>query len=238
VIVAFGGKLWLIGGYASSWGMYKNDVWCSLDGASWTCITDSAAFSPRIYHCCVTFNNKIWVIGGLTRVAQSSGIITSPANDVWSSADGVTWEQAVGNVSFPPRCYHSSLVYEDKLWVIGGRDSLYQPMNDVWYSSDGATWTKATADADFSPRQGHAGLVYGNKMWVINGYGFDGSDMAKDIWNSTDGTVWKQVTDSTCFNARAFHSTLVFRNRLWVIAGMAGNATLANDVWRSGVLGK
>lgn len=232
------GKLWLIGGYASSWGTYKNDVWCSTDGVSWTCVTDSAAFSPRIYHCCVAFNNKMWVIGGLTRISQSGGIITSHCNDVWSSADGITWEKAAGTASFPPRCYHASLAYDDKLWVIGGRDSLYNPINDVWYSSDGAAWTEATADADFSPRQGHTGLVYGNKLWVIGGYGFDASDLAKDIWNSTDGAVWKQVTDSTCFIARAFHSSVVFHNRMWVIAGMTGNATLANDVWRSGVLGK
>jgi hypothetical protein len=237
-IVAFNGKLWLIGGYASSWGKYKNDVWCSPDGVSWTCVTDSAAFSPRIYHCCMAFKNKLWVISGLTRISQGTGIITSHSNDVWSSADGITWEKATDTALFPPRCYHSSLVYDDKLWVIGGRDSLYNPLNDVWYSSDGAAWTMATFNADFSPRQGHTGLVYGNKLWVIGGYGFDASDMAKDIWNSTDGAVWKQATDSTCFIARAFHSTLVFRNRLWVIAGMTGNATLANDVWRSGALVK
>jgi hypothetical protein len=237
-IVAFNGKLWLIGGYASSWGKYKNDVWSSPDGVSWTCVTDSAAFSPRIYHCCVAFKNKMWVIGGLTRISLSAGIITSHSNDLWSSADGTTWEKATENTLFPPRCYHSSLVYDDKLWVIGGRDSLYNPMNDVWYSSDGAAWTKATASADFSPRQGHTSLVYDNKLWIIGGYGFDESDMVKDVWNSTDGVAWSRTSDSTGFAPRAFHSSVVFHDRMWVIAGMTGVSTLANDVWRSGALGK
>jgi hypothetical protein len=237
-MVDFNGKLWLIGGFASSGRKYKNDVWCSADAVTWTCVTDSAAFSPRGFHSTVVFNNKMWVIGGLTRISLGGGIVTSPAADAWSSVDGVVWEKAVDTVAFPARCYHSSLVFADKMWVIGGRDTGYNSLNDVWYSSDGAAWTMATGDAGFSPRQGHSSLVYGGKMWVIGGYEVDASDATNDVWNSLDGKTWVQVSDWAGFTPRAFHSNLNFRNRMWVIAGMTGYSTLANDVWRSGGRGK
>jgi hypothetical protein len=229
-MIVFNNKLWLIGGYASSWGEYENDVWCSPDGVTWTCVTDSAAFAPRIFHSSVVFNNKMWIIGGLTRISKT--------NDVWSSTNGVSWEKATSAAAFSARSYHVSLVYDDKLWVIGGEDSAYESVNDVWYSSDGATWTVATSGADFSPRQGHCGQVYDDKMWVIGGYGFSSSDMAKDIWNSTDGKAWVQAEDSIGFAPRAFHSSVVFRNRMWVIAGKTGTTTLTNDVWRTGAFAK
>jgi hypothetical protein len=227
-MIAFNGKLWLVGGFASSWGKYKNDVWRSADGISWTCVTDSAAFSPRIHHLCVAFNQRMWIIGGLTRASHM--------NDVWSSTDGLLWEKAVDTAAFPARCFHSSLVFAEKMWVIGGRDNGYNPLNDVWYSVDGATWNPASPDADFSPRQGLTCLVHDDKMWIIGGYGFDASDMATDVWNSNDGTSWTQVSDSPGVAPRAFHSGLVSGNRMWVIAGMTGPSTLSNGVWRSGAL--
>jgi hypothetical protein len=237
-LVEFNGKLWLIGGFASSGRKYKNDVWCSSDAATWTCVTDSAPFSPRGFHSTVTFKNKLWVIGGLTRISQGGSIITSPAGDAWSSVDGVVWEKAADTAAFTARCYHVSLVFADKMWIIGGQDSGYNSLNDVWYSTDGAAWTKATADAEFSPRQGHSGVVCGDKMWVIGGYGADASDATNDVWNSIDGKTWVQASEWAGFTPRAFHSNVNFRNRMWVIAGMTGYSTLANDVWRSGVRGR
>jgi hypothetical protein len=225
-MVEYNNKLWLIGGYASSWGKYKNDVWCSTDGIAWTCVTDSAAFAPRIYHSSAVFNGKIWVIGGLTRI--------SPVSDAWSSTDGVTWEKAPDTALFTARCCHSSPVFGGRLWVVGGRDSGYKSLNDVWSSPDGAVWTRMKAEADFSPRQGHTCLTFGDRLWIIGGYGFDPSDMARDVWNSADGVAWVHVTDSTCFAPRAFHSGMVFRDRMWIVAGMTDYTTLSNGVWRSG----
>lgn len=229
-MVVFNNKVWLIGGYANSWGKYKNDVWCSIDGISWQCVIDSASFSPRIYHCCVVFNGKMWLIGGMERKTH--------LNDVWSSVDGVIWEAVTDSASFPQRCSHSCVVYDNKIWVIGGSDSGYSALNDVWCSADGADWKLMTEDAGFSPRQGHVCLAYDKKIWTIGGYGFNASDMSEDMWNSEDGISWTQVKGLNEFAPRAFHSGLVFQNRICIIAGMTGFSSLANDVWRSGKFNK
>lgn len=229
-LIVFNNKIWLIGGYANSWGKYQNDVWCSDDGLSWKCVIDSAAFSPRIYHSCLVWGGKMWIIGGQERNAL--------LNDVWSSIDGVTWENATDTAPFSQRCSHSCAVFDDKMWVIGGRDTGYNALNDVWCSADGAEWKLVNDDAAFSPRQGHSALVYNNKIWIIGGYGFNASDMSVDMWNSEDGISWKQVDTKDLFTPRAFHSGLVFHNRMWIIAGMTGFSSLANDVWRSGAFKK
>lgn len=226
-MIEFDGKLWLFGGYSGSWGTYKNDVWSSTDGSAWTCVTDSAPFSPRINHVAAVFAGRMFVLGGLTS--------TSHVNDVWSSADGVTWEKTSDSIAFPARCGHTSMVFGQKLWVVGGRDSGYLPLNDVWCSSDGAAWTRVTAQAEFSPRQGHSSVVWAEKMWIIGGCGFGVSDLSGDIWYSEDGAVWKESVGSQGCAARAFQASLLFRDRVWVIAGQCGSNVLAGDIWRSGI---
>jgi hypothetical protein len=172
----------------------------------------------------------MWIIGGLSRASH--------CNDVWSSVDGVTWEVVSDSAPFPQRCSHSCVVYDSKLWIIGGRDNGYNALNDVWSSVDGAEWKIVTADAGFSPRQGLVGLIYNNKIWIIGGHGFDVSDIAADIWNSSNGSTWSLVSDSSGFAQRAFHTGMIFNNRMWILAGMSGYQSLANDVWRSGAIGE
>jgi hypothetical protein len=227
-MTVFGDKLWLIGGYASSWGEYRNDVWNSTDGITWSCITDSAPFTPRIFHTVTVFDNRMWVIGGTTRKAK--------VKDVWSSADGVNWSLVTDSAHFSSRSCHASTVFDNKMWLIGGEDSAFNPLNDIWFSADGAEWTQLTKNADFSPRQGHSLLVYNNRIWLLEGYGMNAFDLASDIWSSKDGHNWVNTGDDDSITPRAFHSSMVFRNRIWVIAGMNGYNSCANDVWRSGIL--
>ena len=50
------------------------------------------------------------------------------------------------------RTAHTSVVFDDKIWLMGGVASLR--MNDVWASRDGAVWVEATASAGWAGRQG------------------------------------------------------------------------------------
>ena len=57
----------------------------------------------------------MWMIGGGT--ASSSYF-----NDVWYSSDGVNWTQATANAGLSARYWHTSVVFNSKMWVIGGFD--------------------------------------------------------------------------------------------------------------------
>jgi PKD repeat protein len=162
----------------------------------------------------------MWVIGGI-----SDG---SLKNDVWYSSDGIIWKLATPAAAFTARSGHTSVVYDNKMWVIGGHDGGYK--NDVWYSSDGITWNPATAAAAFPARQSHTSLNATNKMWVIGGY--DGGTM-NDVWYSSDGITWNQATAGAAFPALYYHTSVEYDDRMWVIGGLDNVGTIFNDAWYS-----
>ncbi len=214
--VVFDNKLWVIGGWD---GDNKNDVWNSADGVTWIQATSSAGFSKRNHHTTVVFDDKLWVIGGIT-----DGIIGGRENDVWYSTDGSNWIQSAANTTFPKRADHSTVVFDDKIWVIGGYDGPRK--NDVWHSTDGSTWVQATENAAFNPRGAHTTVVFNNRLWLIGGFGGGNNN---DVWFSADGNTWTQAAKNAAFTKRNSHTTAVFNNRIWVIGGFDG--LIRNDVW-------
>jgi len=162
-----------MGGYDGS---YKNDVWYSSDGETWTQATSSAPWSARSYNTSVVYNNKIWVIGGF-RFYDVNFILFK---DVWYSSDGINWTQATSSAPWSARAYHTSVVYDNKIWVMGGEVSSGNRWNDVWYSSNGINWTRATPVASWSGRAYHTSVVYDNNIWVMGGY--VGSNRWNDVW--------------------------------------------------------
>ena len=107
---------------------------------------NSAGFGGRYEHSSVVFGNKMWLIAGQNKSGQAS--------DVWCSSDGVTWTQTTQDVGFTVdgnrsagRFGHSSIVFNNKIWVIAGasENSMginYEGCNDVWNSLEGSSWTQ------------------------------------------------------------------------------------------------
>lgn len=213
-------------------------IWCLLSltsvsaqvsGNTHTLIDSSPQVLLREAHGSVLYDNRIWIIGG---TALDPGKENKGRNDVWYSSDGINWTEATQSAAFPPRIGHTTLVFNNRMWVIGGSRSTV-PLNDVWYSSDGITWTSATDTASFSPRERHSSVVYNNKMWVIGGY--DGQ-YKNDTWYSSDGVTWIMATESADFPARNAHTSLVFDERMWIIGGFYNCGDIVeskNDVWSS-----
>jgi outer membrane protein assembly factor BamB/N-acetylneuraminic acid mutarotase len=136
------------------------------------------------------------------------------------------WTQATDSAQWQARGYHTSVVFDNKMWVIGGFNSTRR--NDVWFSEDGTNWTQATASAPWAGRMGHTSVVFDNKIWVIGG--FSGS-FRNDVWYSEDGVNWTQATAAAEWSARCYFTSVVFDNKIWILGGYNGNNL--NDVWFS-----
>ncbi|WP_298348080.1 kelch repeat-containing protein [uncultured Dokdonia sp.] len=215
--VTFNNRIWIIGGSIS------NNVWSSADGVIWEVETENADFSPRELHTSVVFDNKIWVIGGIG--FQNSGAIGA-LNDVWSSSDGINWTLENDNANFPPRFLHSSVVFDNKIWVINGLDS--STYNDVWSSSDGVTWTLINDNPPLASSIVNESLVFDNKMWVLGGNTDNG--VTNNVYSSSDGVDWQLVTENPGFSSRNISASAVLDNKMWIFGGETSSG-LTNDIW-------
>jgi hypothetical protein len=156
-----------------------------------------------------------------------------PGGGTGSSISGAQWTSATTAAAFDIRKYHTSVVFDNKIWVIGGLGDWGSNLNDVWYSSNGSNWERASNvnGKNFSTRQGHSSVVFAGKIWVIGGQNSTGGYL-NDVWNSSDGETWTQAANGP-FTARIFHTSVVFDNKIWVIGGCTNSdtGTVVNDVW-------
>ena len=178
--LVYSNKVWLMGGncgvddYSSST-ENTNDVWASSDGYNWSNVTPAAQWHQRDSFAAVVFNGKMWVMGGHFYAYGQPAV---NYKDVWSSTDGSNWTLVTDNAPWGERSSGEVVVYENKMWLMGGYADSYK--NDIWTSEDGSNWTLETADAPWQPRAGHRCLVKDDTIWLMGGYNYP--DYGNGVW--------------------------------------------------------
>ena len=137
-----------------------------------------------------------WRLGVVLGLAALLAAVCAPT----AAEVGVDWVENTDSADWTARQGHASVVFDGKIWILGGVESGPVWKNDVWYSSDGATWAQATAEADWHVRCGHTAIVHDGKMWVIGGI-YDSSwyHYLNDVWSSADGINWTEATAEAAF---------------------------------------
>lgn len=177
--VVHDGRIWVMGGqtmpgYIPGPEVFYSDVWCSEDGVHWERVVERAAWPPRgMIGGSAVLNGRIWLLGG--------GTYDTPATptrrfycDVWSTADGVNWEQHTERAPWEPRQYHEVAAFDGRLWVMEGWNQTNR--NDVWHSVDGVHWQELPA-TPWAPRHAASVCVHRDALWVIAG-----NNMESDVW--------------------------------------------------------
>jgi hypothetical protein len=254
--LVLGGKMWLLGGWNPADKKHfpricNNEVWSSRDGARWTLekpntFLDQTFASGRDWegrHTAgsVVFKDKLWIVGGDVNQGHYHF-------DVWRSADGKTWEWVNKGQKVPwgPRALHYTVVFRDKIWVLGGQtvpqfagadEAFYR---DVWTSADGVRWEKITPREPCWPARGMIGgsAVFRGRLWVLGGGTYDTPKRPQrqfynDVWSSADGARWHRHVALAPWEPRQYHEVAVFDNRLWVLEGYSQDAGNRKDVWYS-----
>jgi len=193
--VAFNGKIWVIGGQSmlkhvpDAPELYYNDVWCSEDGVTWEQVIEHAPWSTRgMIGGSVVFKDRIWLLGGGT-FENPGQPFRKIYNEVWSTADGVNWQQHNKEVPWMPREFHEVAVFDDKMWVLEGysfdeekgfdHDPDGGNLKDVWWSADGEEWHEVP-DTPWAPRHAASVFVYQDALWIVAG-----NNMEPDVWKLT-----------------------------------------------------
>ena len=178
--VAFKNRIWIMGGqtippFAPEKEVFHRDIWNSADGIRWDRVAPREPFwSQRgMIGGSVVFKDRIWVLGGGTYDTPKRPT-RSFFNDVWSSADGVSWDRLVEMAPWEPRQYHDVAVFDNRMWVMEG---YYRGnRNDVWYSADGVNWYELP-NTPWKPRHAASVFVHGNALWMVAG-----NNMESDAW--------------------------------------------------------
>ena len=179
--LAFDGRIWVMGGqtipnFADADEVFHNDVWSSDDGISWTRVTESAPWVPRgMIGGAAVHDNRMWILGGGTYDTPATPM-RNFYNDVWSSDDGINWEQHIAHAPWAPRQYHEVAAFDDHLWVLEGYAAESGNRRDVWYSPDGVNWTELP-DTPWAPRHAGSVFVYNGSLWMVAG-----NNMEPDAW--------------------------------------------------------
>jgi hypothetical protein len=220
----FNGQMWVIGGETSTFASGTlGDAWSSSDGTNWTQAmsgTNAVDLGPRRSATAVTFNNNLYVIGGISNDGS-----TYPTYPVEYSSDGVNWNGVT--VTAFQRYGLTALVYGGAIYVIGGLGAD----TDTYSSTNGTSWTDLGApNVSFL---GAVGLVFDNKMWMIDGNGAN--------W-STDGVHWTRAPldpdGVTPFDGRTGMTGVVLplngADKMWVLGGYVNQGQIwRDDAWYS-----
>jgi hypothetical protein len=278
-VVEFMGDIWVLGGYttpkdnaSAPWRVANrrlltedssqyllSDVWrlrhvktgiCRQQGL---CLEQARvqqhAWPARHSHAALVFDNRIWVMGGVTALAV-------PAHDVWSSYDGVHWQLVTASAAWAPRfgmavdtMANPGGLDDPGIMIVSGGGSYTGAgevmYNDVWTSIDGQDWRLASADAGWTPRARHAmaslrGPEGNATLWLAGGEEVGGGTR-RDVWYSDDaGATWQLDSGSAPWLDRAGHAMVRYRGQLFLAAGRTSafmNVDLAQpilrDVWKS-----
>jgi len=218
-VVVHGGALWLVGGRLNSHNQYLNDVWRSENGADWEPVeqVSGATFPAREHHQVVSYDGKLWVIGGF-----GINALEEQNSAVWFSSDGSRWEtleRSTGELFTASG--HRVVEFSGQLWLFGGS------ADGVLSSGDGINWERHASG--FPDRSGHEVVVHDGQLWLIGG---EVSGIANnEVWSSPDGIAWVQQA-SKVFSRRAGHQVVAFEDQLWLIGGNSSGVR-KNDIWSS-----
>lgn len=224
---------------------------------TWTCVTRDAPFAPRDGAGALVYRDAMWLIGGWNP-RDKAHFPKICSNDVWRSTDGVVWTcvkpNTFGTEAFEPETdwegRHTAgyVVFQDKMWIIGGDPIQGHYQSDVWNSEDGVHWTHVNKgrEAPWGPRILQYTVVFDNKIWVMGGQTLPQFAPAEelfydDIWNTTDGIEWTKVEpEGAHWSARGMiGGNVVLDGRMWMLGGGTYDTpgeperNFYNDVWSS-----
>lgn len=200
---------------------------------TWQAATTSAPWGPRDAHTMVEYHDQLWLMGGLKGDIKIPYEQMPHKSDVWVSRNGFDWKLVTNQAPWGPRRSMIAVVFQGKIWLMGGWSPKTGYTSDVWYSDDGEHWTLATPKAAWDAREGHTLFVFDNKLWLSGGVRFDTRELKNDVWYSEDGITWLLATRHAEWSGRYDQTMTAFSGKFWLAGGLRFGNEVLRDLWSS-----
>lgn len=224
-VVEFDSKLWMLTGTNQDVSEFYTAQ--QVDGSlQWDKVEVELPFTSRVNHQLLAYDNQLWVLGGTSYYGNT--VYT----DVWSSTNGIDWEQKTSNwdlVAYEMDIkFHRAAVFDGKMWVTGGTSNTNLSSTVIAYSDDGITWTKVNGSG--VARLGHDVAVTDDKLLIYPG---GQSNQLGHVYYIQAGSTAIGATFTAHNNSRSFGVT-EFNNRVWAIGGVDTRYNVTTgDIWVS-----
>ena len=131
------------------------------------------------------------------------------------AAEPLRWTKVTDAAGWQPRDSQGEVVFNDKLWLMGGWfQSFEAPPRDVWSSGDGKEWKLVQKEAPWKHSDLPMALAFKDRMWLMGGWyngRLPGHSASSEVWSSTDGVEWKQDTSAAGWSPRIAAAAVVFQ---------------------------
>ena len=195
------GSLYIIGGYKYFNGVKNFDNEISklcISSGQWSkfCINENISL---VGHTAVSYNpnHSIYIFGGKNKKKERNSsllkldTINNTITEIKPKTKQAPWPT--------PRCYHSMILFKNKIVVFGGSNSVGNLLNDLWeFNIDTESWNRIDIQNSLVfPRKKHMAFLIGNEMIILSGITTDSVSFTISI-DLTNYTV-SDVVDSGNF---------------------------------------
>ena len=222
---------------AESYTLYLAKDSAALDttAANWTDLNESEIFTSisDTYHSRylpTSISAHQLALTAINASGQATPLLHVFLIDDIEPSDVSNWVEVTNDPGWSGRYEHTSVVFDDKIWILGGNDGG----RESWHSSDGENWTLASSNSWGYDLYNHTSIVFDGKMWVLGGYSNSGTSYYDDVESSSDGISWNNVDSSADFGQRHYHTSVVLNEKIWVMGGyLYDSVSYDQDVWSS-----
>lgn len=110
-------------------------MWTSVDGETWITENDTASLEQdrldRMEHRMEFFDNTLWTFSGQGTNLMHYGFTSENEYETWRYEDGMFSIDSEGS-AIKPRHSYATVIFQNKIWFLGGFTSNNGQNNDVW----------------------------------------------------------------------------------------------------------
>jgi len=134
---------------------------------------------------------------------------------------------------------HSSIVYNNKLWILGG---LHKSSNEIQYSNSLFQFDLSNMDNNkvvpfgsgpFQGRSTHSAVIWKNKMYIFGGWNGRYQKWFNDMYAfNFDIEKWELIIPNGIIpEKRCYHLCTIYNEEMYIFGGYSGKSYL-NDLWK------